>query len=104
MDSSCKNKNNKNKKETMKTKKKINAESKPVRFIEVFKSVTGRKDGLTVKVWNWHVTHRNKKKGNILYSATGFNSKAIAMKRAKAHNAMLKNELMIFDLSKAPMI
>lgn len=90
----------------MKEKKKFKIESKPVRFIEVFKSelkgFAADEDKVVYSSWCWHVTHRNKKKGNILYSATGFNSKAIAMKRARAHNATLKNPLMIFDLSKTP--
>lgn len=45
--------------------------------------------------WNWHVAETRKGRINVLYTAQGYNSKQIAMRRAVAHNKTLKKPLKI---------
>ncbi len=64
--------------------------------ITVFSDKKKRKENS----WNWHVSEPSrKKKGtiNVLYSAHGFNTKQIAMRRAQAHNRTLKKPLLIIE-------
>lgn len=75
---------------------------KPLRFIEIYHDISINTKKVDRDSWNWRVVCRNKKENNILYSASGYNTKEITKRRAAAHNKTLKIELMIFDLSLTP--
>lgn len=64
------------------------------RILNVFPDKTLKKKDS----WNWNVTEPSRKrKGrmNVLYTAQGYDSKAIALRRARAHNKTLKLPLFI---------
>lgn len=64
------------------------------KFLKVFADKTLRKKDS----WNWNCSEPSRKqKGliNVLYSAQGFDTKAIALKRAQAHNKTLIKPLRI---------
>lgn len=68
------------------------------RHLEVFPDKRkGKKDS-----WNWNCSeHSRRKKGamNVLYTAQGYDSKGIAIRRAREHNKRLIRPLpiMVYD-------
>lgn len=65
-----------------------------MRIIKVFPDKTIRKKNS----WNWRVQEPSKTKAgavNVLYTAQGYDTKAIAKRQAKRHNGTLLSPLFI---------